>query len=227
MAQGTTRARDLVNIDDASIEFLSPLGKPVHAALPTVQLLPCHCSFLRRGAGVSNALVASDLLTMLRNAGSTDASMMEDGAPLDMQAMLTKVQLTGMDSRLVPSHARLKQLVNDIASWEKERLQEGPCSTPCSAPRIFSVMRCRPTSTRKRSWATPCSAILSLVRGAVAYMMNRLVTPGAALSHFMNVLTVMGKAGAGKRQRSTCQTLTWPKTRPGGTDTHSVMCVTR
>ena len=49
-----TRARDLVNMDDASIEFLSSLGKPVHAAV--LQWLPSHRSFLRRAARVSHAL---------------------------------------------------------------------------------------------------------------------------------------------------------------------------
>ena len=58
---------------------------------------------------------------MLRNAGSTEASNIEDEGLPDVQAMLNKVQLTDMHSRLVSSHARLKQLVKDIASWEKER----------------------------------------------------------------------------------------------------------
>ena len=31
MAHGTTRARDMINMDDASIEFLSPLDKLVRA----------------------------------------------------------------------------------------------------------------------------------------------------------------------------------------------------
>ena len=60
MADGTTKARDLVNIDNASIKFLSSLGKPVHAALPAVQLLQSHRSFLRRAAKVSNALAGQD-----------------------------------------------------------------------------------------------------------------------------------------------------------------------
>ena len=96
MAHGTTTSRDLVSMDDTSIAFLSPLGKHVHAALPTVQMLPSHRSFLRRAAKVPNALAgqgeeARTVVNTLAPASTDALSMSDDGAPSDMQAILTQV----------------------------------------------------------------------------------------------------------------------------------------
>ena len=46
-----------------------------------------------------------------------------------------------MDSRLVLRHARLKQLVKDIASWEKERRKEWALQTPHTLFRAENLFR--------------------------------------------------------------------------------------
>ena len=131
--------------------WMTPRSSSSAPWLPTVQLLPSHRSFLRRAAKDSNALagqgegapttvntsaptstdVASDLLTMLRNAVSTDASSALGYASFCSLKCSLRTWTLGW----------CPVTLKDIASWEIERRKEGALQTPHTLFRAKDLFR--------------------------------------------------------------------------------------